>query len=229
MRILVIIPAYNEEENLQYVVENLQQNYSQYDYVIVNDGSKDRTAEICRRMSYNLLDLPINIGLAGAVQAGMKYASLHGYDAAIQLDGDGQHDPAYIKTMCDKMLASRADIVMGSRYVEVAKPKSLRMLGNSLIQTLIRLTTGKKVSDPTSGMRLFNKRIVDEFAWNMNYGPEPDTIAYLIRNGAIVEEVQVQMSERIAGQSYLNFSRSVRYMLSVCMSIVFIQWFRKRG
>jgi len=116
MRILVIIPAYNEAENIERVVENLIQNYPQYDYVVVNDGSKDNTAKICRMRGYELLDLPVNLGLTGAFQTGMRYANAKGYDAAIQFDGDGQHDPSYIAEMVETMERDQCDIVIGSRF-----------------------------------------------------------------------------------------------------------------
>ena len=120
------------------------------------------------------------------------------------------------------------DIVIGSRFLAVKKPKTLRMLGSYIISWSIRLTTGRAICDPTSGMRMFNRAMVEEFAQNLNYGPEPDTISYLIKNGATVKEVQVEMGERLAGQSYLTFWRSVQYMVKMSISILLIQWFRKR-
>lgn len=229
MKLLIVIPAYNEELNIERVVDNIIGHYPQYDYVVVNDGSKDRTAEICRERGYCLLDLPTNLGLAGGFQAGLKLADQLGYDYAIQLDGDGQHDPAYIQVMLNEMLATKADIVIGSRFVTKKKPGGLRMLGSNIIQCAIRLTTGQTIHDPTSGMRLFGRGMIREFAANLNYGPEPDTISYLMRNGAVVRECQVEMSERIAGTSYLNLRRSMEYMLRMCISILLIQPFRKRS
>ncbi len=229
MKTLIIIPAYNEQDNIERVVNNLIENYPQYDYVVVNDGSKDKTADICQKNGYNYIDLPVNLGLAGGFQAGMKYAERMGYDAAIQFDGDGQHDPVYIETMIQSMLKEKADIIIGSRFVNRKKPKNLRMFGNNLIQTCIFLTTGQRITDPTSGMRLFNRRMIKKLAGTMNYGPEPDTVAYLIRCGARVSEVQVEMHERIAGESYLNIVRSMQYMLHMVLSILIIQWFREKG
>ena len=225
---LIIIPAYNEAENIERVVDNLIQNYPQYDYIIVNDGSKDDTAKICQKNGYHFLDLPINLGLAGAFQAGIKYAYEHEYDAALQFDGDGQHQPQYIASLIQTMEREQADIVIGSRFKEKKKPGGLRMLGSRVIQTAIRLTTGARITDPTSGMRLLDRKVLKEFAYMMNYGPEPDTISYLIRCGAKVNEVQVEMQERIAGESYLNLKKSIWYMVRMCASIVFIQLFRKR-
>lgn len=226
-KLLIVIPAYNEEGSIERVVDDLIQNYPQYDYVVVNDGSRDRTATICRSRGYRLIDLPVNLGLAGAFQTGLRYAAEHGYDCAMQLDADGQHLPRYIAPMLEKLEAG-ADIVIGSRFVTVLKPRTLRMVGSYLISWAIRLTTGQPICDPTSGMRMFNRRLLEEFAQNLNYGPEPDTISYLIKNGAVVKEVQVKMAERTAGESYLNFARSVQYMIKMGLSILLIQWFRKR-
>ena len=227
MRCLVIIPAYNEEENIVRVVENLKSNYADYEYVVINDGSSDNTAELCRKRGYELVDLPVNLGLAGAFQTGLKYAYRRGYDYAIQFDADGQHRPEYIAPMLQK-IQEGYDIVIGSRFVTEKKPHSMRMLGSNLISIATRLTTGKRVKDPTSGMRMFNKKMIAEFALNLNYGPEPDTISYLLKQGATIAEVQVEMDERIAGKSYLNLSRSAMYMLRMLLSILFIQNFRKR-
>ena len=226
-KLLIVIPAYNEEGSIERVVDDLIQNYPQYDYVVVNDGSRDRTAAICRSRGYRLIDLPVNLGLAGAFQTGLRYAAEHGYDCAMQLDADGQHLPRYIAPMLEKLEAG-ADIVIGSRFVTVLKPRTLRMVGSYLISWAIRLTTGQPICDPTSGMRMFNRRLLEEFAQNLTYGPEPDTISYLIKNGAVVKEVQVKMAERTAGESYLNFARSVQYMIKMGLSILLIQWFRKR-
>ncbi len=228
MKMLIIIPAYNEAENIERVVSNLEGNYPQWDYIVVNDGSKDNTAEICKKNHYPLLDLPINLGLAGAFQAGIRYAYQNGYAAALQFDGDGQHDPVYIADMIEKMERERLDIVIGSRFCEAKKPRTLRMLGSTLITQAIRLTTGKKVADPTSGMRLFNRKVLKTFAGSINFAPEPDTISYLLHCGASISEVPVEMHERVAGTSYLNMGRSIRYMLNMFVSILFVQCFRPR-
>ena len=227
MKCLIIIPAYNESESIERVVDNLRENFPQYDYVVINDGSADQTAAICRRRGYELIDLPVNLGLAGAFQTGLKYAWRKGYDYALQFDGDGQHRPEYIATMLEK-IQEGYDIVIGSRFVTEKKPRSMRMLGSNLISIATRLTTGKRIKDPTSGMRIFNRKMIGEFALNMNYGPEPDTVSYLLKQGATIAEVQVTMDERQAGESYLNFTRSMMYMLRMLMSILFIQNFRKR-
>lgn len=224
-KVLLIIPAYNEEENIARVVGMLEADYPQYDYVVVNDGSRDDTADICRAHGFRFLDLPVNLGLAGAFQAGLKYACRHDYDCAVQFDADGQHRPEYIAAMVDALADN--DIVIGSRFVDAPKPKSLRMFGNNLIQAMLRITTGRTIKDPTSGMRAYNRRMIKELAFGPNLGPEPDTLAYLIRKkGARVAEVQVTMDERIAGESYLNFKASTSYMARMALSVLLIQFFR---
>ena len=228
MRILIVIPAYNEAGNIERVVDNLITNYPQYEYVVVNDGSKDSTAKICKQRHYNLINLPINLGLAGAFQTGIKYAYEKGYDAAIQLDGDGQHDPIYIWPMIDKMLQTHADIVIGSRFINHKKPHGLRMLGSRIISFAIWMTTRKTITDPTSGFRLFSRSVLNEFANHLNYGPEPDTISYLLGNGAVIREIQVEMKERVAGKSYLTATKAMQYMLRMVSSIILIQYVRKR-
>lgn len=226
--VLVIIPAYNEQDNIKRVVENLIENYPLYDYVVINDGSRDHTRRICKENNFKLLDLSVNLGLAGGFQAGMKYAYRAGYDYAIQFDADGQHRPEYIADILAKM-KENYDIVIGSRFVNKKKPFTMRMLGSRLISTAIRLTTGKKIKDPTSGMRMFNRKMIKECATNINYGPEPDTVSYLMKNGAKIAEVQAEMDERIAGASYLTAFKSISYMIRMLVSILVIQNFRKRN
>lgn len=225
--VLVIIPAYNEQDNIKRVVDNLIESYPQYDYVVVNDGSRDHTRRICRENGYRLLDLPVNLGLAGGFQAGMKYAYRAGYKYAIQFDADGQHRPEYIEPIKKKMEGGY-NIVIGSRFVDKKKPFSMRMLGSRLISGAIKITTGKRIKDPTSGMRMFDRKIIKECAVNINYGPEPDTVSFLMKNGATVAEVQAEMDERIAGQSYLTAFKSISYMVRMLTSILVIQNFRKR-
>lgn len=227
-KILLIIPAYNEAENIPWVIEELKQLENAYDYVIINDGSKDNTKAICAEREYNCVDMPINVGLAEVFRTGMKYAARHGYSMALQYDGDGQHDPHYIACMVEKMKQTNADVVIGSRFVEEKVCRSLRNLGSYIIQALIKITTGKRISDPTSGMRLYGANVMKFLADEINMAPEPDTIALLIRLGFCVEEVGIKMRERQAGVSYLNLGNSIRYMMNICMSLVFIQWFRRK-
>lgn len=227
-RVIAIIPAYNEEDNIVSTIEDLCENAPGVDYVVVNDGSKDRTLQICRERGYNVLSLASNLGLAGAFQTGMKYALRRGYDYAIQFDADGQHSAAYIWKMVSEAKEHGWQVVIGSRFAAAKKPMSARMAGSTLITAMIRLTTGKRIQDPTSGMRLFDSTMIPLFANELDFGPEPDTISLLMRRGVDVGEVQVEMRERVAGESYLNFTKSVSYMLRISLSILVVQWFRGR-
>lgn len=225
-KVLAIIPAYNEEGSLQNTIEGLKAVAPEVDFIVINDGSTDSTGGICRANGYPVLDLPVNGGLTVGFQTGMKYAARKGYGYAIQFDADGQHMPRYIDAMRKKMDDADADIVIGSRFVQFKKEHSARMFGSRIITFIVKMTTGKRVSDPTSGMRMFNRRMIELFAKDMSLNPEPETIAHLIRKGVMVEEVQVSMRDRTAGESYLNLTRSAAYMIRVCTSILFVQWFR---
>ena len=225
--ILLVIPSYNEEKNIETVVDELIRNFPGLDYIVVNDGSTDNTAAICRKKGYHFLDLPVNLGLAGCFQAGMKYAYEKGYQYAIQFDGDGQHRPEYIQKMREKM-DEGYDIVIGSRFIDAPKVFSMRMIGSRMIAAAIRMTTGTRVSDPTSGMRMFNRQMIQAFALRLNYGPEPDTVSFLIKQGAKVAEVPVKIAERLAGESYLKPVVAAKYMMRMLVSILLIQNFRKK-
>ncbi len=226
-KILLIIPAYNEAHNIAQTVDNLIANYPQYDYIVINDGSTDNTKKICSINKYRFLDIPVNLGLSGAVRCGMKYANYHGYEFAVQFDGDGQHLPEYVEDMQKAMTATGSDIVIGSRYKTERKPFTVRMIGSQFITLAIYLTTkGKYIGDATSGMRLFNKKMIKYFSYNTQYTVEPDTLAFLINKGVRIEEVQVKMQDRKAGSSYLTVGGSIIYMLHMLFSILIFQWFR---
>lgn len=226
--LLIIIPAYNEADNIVGVVEELVKNYPQYDYIVINDGSTDDTRKVCVNNKINMLDLPVNLGLSGAIRSGMKYANYYGYEYVVQLDGDGQHCPEYIEDMLECMKCMQADIVIGSRFKTQRKPLTARMVGSQIITYAVLLTTGGKyIGDVTSGMRLFNKKMIKLFGYRINYRPEPDTLAFLINRGINIEEVQVTMREREAGNSYLNLKGSFWYMLHVLFNVLVFQWVRK--
>ena len=200
MKVLVIIPAYNEEENILRVVRQLEAANTGCDYVVINDCSKDNTPKILDENKINHIDLPVNLGLTGAVQTGYKYAYENNYDAAIQFDGDGQHLPEYIPALV-KEIENGYDIVIGSRFVDEKKHMSARMLGSRLITAMIKLTTGQKINDPTSGMRIINRKLIKDYAYELNRKPEPDTLAYQMKKGFRVKEIQVKMEDRVAGTS----------------------------
>ncbi|MEQ3038638.1 glycosyltransferase family 2 protein [Thomasclavelia ramosa] len=221
MRVLVIIPAYNEEESILTVIKNLENAKTNCDYIVINDCSKDSTQQILDENNINHIDLPVNLGLTGAVQTGYKYAYYNGYDAAIQFDGDGQHLPQYIPQLV-KEIENGSDIVIGSRFVDQKKHFSLRMLGSRIITLMIKITTGVTINDPTSGMRIINKELIRDYAFELNRKPEPDTLAFQIKKGYKVKEIQVEMEDRIAGTSiYAGLGNSIKYMLKVLITILF--------
>ncbi|MDO4787550.1 MAG: glycosyltransferase family 2 protein [Johnsonella sp.] len=225
---ILIIPAFNEESNIAGVIEKLKNHHPDLDYIIIDDGSSDDTAKICKERGYHILSLSVNLGLAGAFQTGMRYAYEKGYLFAVQFDGDGQHRAEYVHSMRERS-ARGYDIVIASRFVEERKPFSMRMIGSRLISFAIFLTTGARLGDPTSGMRLYNRKAMEEFALNINYAPEPDTISYLLKQGMKISEVQARMDEREGGTSYLTPLRSINYMFRMLSSILLIQNFRKRN
>lgn len=221
MKTLVIIPAYNEQDNILPLVKDLN-NYG-YDYIVINDASTDNTEKLLEENNINHLNLPINLGIAGVTRVGFKYADEHNYDCAVCVDGDGQHPPKYIHNLIDEIEKGN-DYVVGSRFVDEKKPISLRMLGSRLLCLLIKIKTGKTVSDPTSGMRAIGKKVIKDFSDSMNYYAEPDTMCHMIKKGYKVKEIQVEMKEREAGESYFrNPFKSIYYMMGVCLSILFIQ------
>ena len=221
MKVLVIIPAYNEEESILRVVKNLESTNTGCDYVVINDCSKDNTAKILDENDINHIDLPVNLGLTGAVQTGYKYAYYRDYDAAIQFDGDGQNLPEYIPNLIEE-IKNGNDIVIGSRFVNEKKHFSLRMLGSRIITLMIKLTTGVVINDPTSGMRIINRELLKDYAFELNRKPEPDTLAFQLKKGYRAKEVQVKMEDRLAGTSiYTGLGNSIKYMLKVLVTIVF--------
>lgn len=220
---LIIIPAYKEAENIERVVDNIMNNYPQYDYVIVNDGSKDSTREICQRRGYCFLDLPINLGIGGAVQTGYKYAERNGYDIAIQIDGDGQHDVSQLAKVIEPLEKGEADIAIGSRFIEKEgfQSSSVRRMGIRFLSGLIRLCTGKKVLDVTSGYRAVNRRFIEIYAENYpsDY-PEPEAIVAAVMHKGRIQEVPVVMKERMGGTSSIHAWKSVYYMIKVTLAII---------
>jgi glycosyltransferase involved in cell wall biosynthesis len=225
-KILVIIPCYNEEENIERVIQDITKYLDIYDYVFINDCSTDSTAQVLNSKGYSHIDLPVNLGLNGAVQTGYKYAYIKGYAAAIQFDGDGQHQAKYISRMIDE-IKDGVDIVIGSRFLTKRKDFSLRMLGSRVLTLLIKLTTKQKISDPTSGMRMLNRKMLKEYGFSMNFKPEPDSLALEINRGALVKEIQVDMNDRVAGISlYSGMYNSIKYMTKMIISILIINKWR---
>lgn len=222
MKVLIIIPAYNEADNIEYVVDNLVANYPQYDYIVVNDASKDRTREVCLQKKYHFLDQTINLGIGGTVQNGYQYALENGYDVAVQIDGDGQHDVSYIGKMLEKIENNEADVVIGSRFMEREgfQSSAARRVGINLLSGMILALTRKRIKDVTSGFRAVNKRFISIYAkdYPQDY-PEPEAIVAAIMHGGRVSEVPVIMKERLSGESSINLKESVYYMIKVMLAL----------
>ncbi len=223
MRVLIIVPAYNEEKNISRVVEEIKKNYPQYDYLVINDMSQDNTKKICVESGYNFLDHQINLGIGGTVQNGYQYAVENDYDIAIQVDGDGQHDVQYIQEMIPKIESGEADIVIGSRFMEKEgfQSSNIRRLGIKILSVIIWFCTWKKVKDVTSGFRAVNKRFIHIYArdYPQDY-PEPEAIVAAIMHGGKITEIPVIMRERISGESSINLWKSVYYMIKVSIALL---------
>lgn len=221
MKTLVIVPAYNEQDNLNSLINDIL-SYG-YNYLVINDCSTDNTKELLDNNNYNHLNLPINLGIAGVTRVGFMYALENDYDCVMCIDGDGQHPPKYIFDLI-KEIENGSDYVVGSRFLTEKKPFTMRMLGSRMLCLFIKLKTRVTVTDPTSGMRAVGKNVIKDFVQSMNYYAEPDTMCHLIREGYNVKEVQVEMKEREAGISYFhNPFKSIYYMISVVLSIIFVQ------
>ncbi len=224
MRAIIIIPAYNEELNLPGVLRDIQTYCPGIDYIIVNDGSTDGTVTLCEKERYHYINLTVNLGFSGAVQTGYKYAFEHGYDIAVQFDGDGQHPASFIPQMIGMIERGDADYILGSRFMEKKKPISIRMAGSYFISLLVYLRTGKMIKDPTSGMRAINKTVIKDMANKFNFIAEPDTLTRALLNGKKVREVRVEMRPRLHGASHFkNPLNGIEYMLRMTVSILLFQ------
>jgi len=222
MKVLIIVPAYNEQDAILNTVKDIKKHLKTYDYVVINDGSKDKTEEILVKNKIPHITLPVNLGLTGAVQTGYVYAYENGYDCAVQFDGDGQHQASYIPDLV-KAIEDGANIAIGSRFVTKQKGTSLRMIGSRIITALIKLKTGQTINDPTSGMRMLDRQNIYDYAYNMNSRPEPDTLARQMKKGSIVKEVQVEIVNRESGTSiYDSLWSSVVYMVKMIITILFV-------
>lgn len=223
MKSLVIIPAYNEEKSILKTVNDIKEHAKSFDYIIVNDCSMDRTLEICKEHGLCVLNLPVNLGIGGAVQTGYLYAYKNGYDYAVQFDGDGQHDARYLEEMRDYMEGSDVDLLIGSRFVEKEgfQSSSLRRFGIQYFSHLIRLLTGVRITDPTSGMRMANRSVMEIYAncYPKDY-PEPESAVAALNAGKKIEEYPVKMREREEGISSISPARAVYYMIKVTLAIL---------
>lgn len=223
MKKLIIIPAYNESENIEKTVSDILNKAPNFDYVIINDCSTDNTLEICHNNGFNVINLPINLGIGGAVQTGYKYAYNNGYDIAVQVDGDGQHDPAFLEEMSETLISQKANMVIGSRFLkkEGFQSSTIRRVGINHFTRLIKLLTGTKITDPTSGLRMVNSDIIEMFALNYPHDyPEPESAVRVLKSGKIIVELPVIMRERQGGTSSIKFFGAIYYMIKVTIAIL---------
>lgn len=231
MKVLIIIPAYNEEASILKTTNTIKHFNKavpfELDYIIINDGSTDLTKEIIEKNELNGIHLIKNLGIGGAVQTGYLYAYYNEFDIAVQFDGDGQHDINSIEELVTPIINKEADFTIGSRFVSGSpskfKTSFSRRMGINLISFFIKLKTGRTILDVTSGYRAANKDIITQFAksYPRKY-PEPETNALLIKQGKKVEEVGVNMFERLEGESSITPIKSIRYMIEVLTSIILL-------
>lgn len=232
-KVLVIIPAYNEEKTIAQTAQSVLDRG--YDVVVVNDGSRDNTKKFCEANAIPLLNLPYNLGIGGAVQTGHKYAYLNGYDIDIQFDGDGQHDASFLPLLIEE-IQKGSDLVIGSRFVERAKKDDsfkstkLRRAGIRWLSFWIKLFSGKKVFDPTSGFRAAGSKAIELFSvdYPSDY-PEPESIVEAAKKGLNIKEVPVKMNERKEGSSSIGGLGSLYYMIKVSLEIAIIALFKRKG
>ena len=226
MNVLIIVPAYNEEKNIDKVVYEFQQlksKFSDADLLVINDCSVDGTEHKLSQLGVNYLSFPINLGIGGAVQAGYLYAKKNHYDAAIQVDGDGQHDMQFVPQMVKILKDNQADIVIGSRFIEKEgfQSSKTRRMGINFLSMLIKFCTGKRVYDVTSGYRAINKKFIDIYAeYYPDDYPEPESIVAAVMHRGKIQEIPVIMRERENGISSINLRKSIYYMIKVSLAIL---------
>ncbi len=223
MKKLAIIPAYNEQGSILKTVNDLRQNAPDFDYIIINDCSTDDTQKICEENGLHVVNLPVNLGIGGGVQTGYQYARTHEYDIAVQFDGDGQHNAKFLDAMAQKLVNEDLDMVIGSRYIEKKgfQSSGLRRLGIRYFSWLIRRVTGQTITDPTSGMRICNRDVIEIYAndYPRDY-PEPESVTSILKAGKKVREMPVEMNERAAGVSSISPRKSVYYMVKVSLAVL---------
>lgn len=223
MKKIAIIPAYNESASIVNTVSDILNKAPGFDYVVINDRSRDDTLKVCRENNLNVINLPLNLGIGGAVQTGYWYALENDYDIAVQFDGDGQHDAKYLNEMADFLVKSECDMVIGSRFIEKEgfQSSSARRFGIKYFSFLVKLLTGKKITDPTSGYRMGNRKIIEQFAnaYPKDY-PEPETVVAILDKGKKVKEMPVVMRAREEGVSSISLKKSVYYMIKVTLAMI---------
>ena len=223
MKKLVIIPAYNERDSIVRTVNDIKEYAADFDYIVINDCSTDDTPKLCEENHFPCLSLPVNLGIGGAVQSGYLYGIRNGYDVAVQFDGDGQHSAKYLNPMLETLQEQNADMVIGSRFItnEGFQSSFLRRIGIHHFSLLIRILTGKKITDPTSGMRMVNRDVMETFAvdYPKDY-PEPESVVHVLAQKKRVVEIPVRMNERSDGVSSISARKSVYYMIKVTIAML---------
>ncbi|EMO8621911.1 TPA: glycosyltransferase family 2 protein [Streptococcus pyogenes] len=226
MKKLIIIPAYNESSNIVNTIRTIESDAPDFDYIIIDDCSTDNTLAICQKQGFNVISLPINLGIGGAVQTGYRYAQRCGYDVAVQVDGDGQHNPCYLEKMVEVLVQSSVNMVIGSRFItkEGFQSSFARRIGIKYFTWLIALLTGKKITDATSGLRLIDRSLIERFAnhYPDDY-PEPETVVDVLVSHFKVKETPVVMNERQGGVSSISLTKSVYYMIKVTLAILVVR------
>lgn len=226
-RTLAIIPSFNEEESLPTTLKELMQVRPDADIVVVDDGSSDRTASIARQMGVYVIELPVNLGIGGAVQSGLYFAARHGYDAAFQYDADGQHRPDQIECLVAPILRGEADMVLGSRFLKDSGYRVSIVRGSMmwLLRTLTSMAIGQRITDNTSGFRAYGKDAIRFMTMNCSCDyPEIEAIIRLVRSGYRFTEVSTSMRERVAGKSMFTPFRSMYFMLRSLMAVFISVW-----
>jgi len=222
VKILVIVPAYNEEACIKGVIEDLRENFPQGDILVVNDGSTDGTLELVKGLGENLIDLPYNLGIGGAMQTGFLYALEEGYDAALQFDGDGQHHADQIKNILAPFLSDSADLVVGSRFLSEGGFTSSvqRRIGSKILSFVVSTIVGNRITDTTSGFRVYSRKTLDFFSYVY---PEdyPEVEAFILahKKGLRIVEVPSELGPRTGGKSSITFSHAFYYMVKVLLAI----------
>ena len=220
---MVIIPAYNDSLNIEKTVKDVIKNAPDFDYVVINDCSKDNTLEILRKNNFSYLNLPVNLGIGGAVQTGYRYAYYHGYDMAVQFDGDGQHNASYLGKMAEELANTDANMVIGSRFItkEGFQSSGMRRAGIKHFTRLIKSLTGETITDPTSGFRIVDRKLLELFKedYPKDY-PEPESTVTVLSKGFKVKEIPVIMNEREGGVSSISMMNGIYYMIKVSIAIL---------
>lgn len=231
-KVLVIVPAYNEAEGIGQVIQQIRQDTPYVDVLVINDGSSDNTSQIAKAAGADVINLTCNLGIGGAVQTGYRYAAEHHYDYAVQIDGDGQHNPSDLNQLFSTILETNADMVIGSRFItkEGFQSTFARKIGIDLLSALLSRLTGQTVTDPTSGYRFCGKRAISLFAreYPTDY-PEVEALMLLYNRELSFTEIPVVMNERQGGVSSISAMKSVYYMSKVILSVLLMKTMKKRA